>query len=95
MTDDMEVYPLSFSAGRWWFPHGLQADAETLAALFRSDCTVEFHWSEGGSWQFHVDDDGQEVVRVNQGAWQLLAEVSLTDWQQEALALVLDAIDQM
>ena len=95
MTDDMEVYPLSFSAGRWWLPYGPEANAETLAALFRSDCTVEFHWSEGGSWQIHVDEEGQEVVRVNQGAWQLLAEVSLTDWQQEALALVLDAIDQL
>ena len=95
MTDDMEVYPLSFSLGRWWLSYGPEADAETLAALFRSDCTVVFHWSEGGSWQFHVDDEGQEVVRVNQGAWQLLGEVHLEDWQQEALALVLDAIDQM
>ncbi len=54
-----------------------------------------FYSSEGGSWQFHVDHDGQEVVRVNQGAWQPLGEVHLEDWQQEALALVLDAIDQM
>ncbi len=95
MTDDMEVYSLVQRGGCWWLPHGLQADAKTLAALFRSDCTVEFHWSEGGSWQFHVDDDGQEVVRVNQGAWQPLGMVHLEDWQQEALALVLDAIDQM
>jgi hypothetical protein len=95
MTDDMEVYPLSFSLGRWWLPYGPEANAETLAVLFRSDCTVVFHWSEGGSWQFHVDEEGQEVVRVNQGAWQLLANTTLTDWQQEALALVLDAIDQM
>lgn len=95
MTDDMEVYPLVLKSGRWWLPYGPEADAETLAALFRSDCTVVFQGSEGGSWQFHVDDEGQEVVRVNQGVWQLLAEVSLTDWQQEALALVLDAIDQM
>ncbi len=56
---------------------------------------MAFHWSEGGSWQFNVDDDGQEVVRVNQGAWQLLGEVHLEEWQREALALVLDAIDHM
>lgn len=95
MTDDMEVYPLSFSLGRWWFPHGLQADAETLAALFRSDCTVVFHWSEGGSWQFHVDEEGLEVVRVNYGQWQPLVEFDLEDWQKGALALVLDAIEKM
>lgn len=95
MTDDMEVYPLTFRGGCWWLSYGPEANAETLAAVFRSDCSVVFNWPEGGTWQFHVDDDGQEVVRVNQGTWQLLAEVSLTDWQQEALALVLDAIDQM
>ena len=95
MTDDMEVYPLTFRGGCWWLSYGPEANAETLAAVFRSDCTVVFHWPEGGSWQFHVDDDGQEVVRVNQGAWKLLGEVRLEDWQQEALALVLDAIDQM
>ncbi len=54
-----------------------------------------FVWPEGSSWQFHVDEEGQEVVSVNQGVWQPLADVTLTDWQQEALALVLDAIDQM
>jgi hypothetical protein len=59
------------------------------------DCTVVFVWPEGSSWQFHVDEEGQEVVSVNQGVWQPLADVTLTDWQQEALALVLDAIDQM
>ena len=33
MTDDMEVYPLTFRGGRWWLPYGLVADAETLAAI--------------------------------------------------------------
>ena len=46
MTDDMEVYPLSFSLGRWWLPYGPEANAETLAVLFRSDCTV---WTCTGS----------------------------------------------
>lgn len=95
MTDDMEVYPLTFRGGRWWLPYGLVADAETLAAVFRSDCTVAFLSPEGGSWQYHVDDEGQEVVRVNDGVWQPLGDVTLTHWQQEVLELVLDAIDQM
>ena len=95
MTDDMEVYPLTFRGGDWWFPSGMLADAETLAAVFRCDCTVAFLSPEGGSFQFHVDDEGQEVVRVNDGVWQPLADSKLTDWQQEVLALVLDAIDQM
>jgi len=34
-------------------------------------------------------------VRVDDGFWQPLGDVTLTDWQQEVLALVLDAIDQM
>lgn len=95
MTDDMEVYPLTFRGGRWWLPYGLVADAETLAAVFWSDCTVAFLSPEGGSFQFHVDDEGQEVVRVNDGVWQPLGDVTLTHWQQEVLELVLDAIDQM
>lgn len=95
MIDDMDVYPLSYHQGRWWLPYGPEADAETLAAVFRSDCTVVFHWPDGGSWQFHVNDEGQEVVRLNEGEWQLLGEVTLNDWQQKVLALVLDAIDQM
>ncbi len=95
MTDGMEVYPLTFREGDWWLPYGLEADAETLAAVFRSDCTVAFLSPEGGRFQYHVDDEGQEVVRVNDGVWQPLADVTLTDWQQEVLALVLDAIDQM
>ena len=95
MTDDMEVYPLSYKLGKWWLPSGREADAETLAAVFRSDCTVAFHWPEGGSFQFHVNDDGQEVVRLNEGVWQLLGEVHLNNWQKKVLALVLDAIDQM
>lgn len=63
--------------------------------MFRSDCTVAFLSPEGGSWQYHVDDEGQEVVRVNDGNWQPLADSKLTGWQQEVLELVLDAIDQM
>jgi hypothetical protein len=95
MADDMEVYPLVLKAGGWWLPYGLQADAETLAALFRSDCTVVFVWPEGGSWQFHVDEEGQEVVRINYGSWQPMVEIDLEDWQKEVLALVLDAIEKM
>ena len=95
MLDGMEVYPLILKAGQWWFPSGRLADAETLAAVFRSDCTVAFLWPGGGSFAYHVDDEGQEVVRINYGVWQPLEDAELTDWQQEALALVLDAIDQM
>lgn len=40
MTDGMEVYPLTLRGGDWWLSYGLLADAETLAAVFRSDCTV-------------------------------------------------------
>ena len=95
MTDDMEVYPLVLRAGRWWLPYGPEANAETLAAVFRSDCTVVFVWPEGGSWQFHVNDEGQEVVRINYGSWQPMVEFDLEDWKKEVLALVLDAIEKM
>ena len=59
--------------------------------MFRSDCTVAFLWPEGGSFAYHVDDEGQEVVRINYGVWQPLGDAEFTDWQQEVLALVLDA----
>ena len=95
MLDGMEVYPLILKAGQWWFPSGWLADAEALAAVFRSYCTVAFLWPEGGSFAYHVDDEGQEVVRINYGVWQPLGDAEFTDWQQEVLALVLDAIDQM
>lgn len=95
MTEGMEVYPLTHREGQWWLPYGPVADAEMLAALFRSDCTVAFLWPKGGSFAFHVDEHGQDVVRINYGVWQPLSSVTLSDWQQEALALVMDAIDQM
>ena len=95
MTDGMEVYPLTLRGGHWWLPYGPVADAEMLAGLFRSDCTVSFLWPEGGSFQFHVDEEGHDVVRINYGVWQSLGEVALSKWQKEALALVMEAIDQM
>lgn len=95
MIEGMEVYPLILRAGQWWLPYGPVADAEMLAALFRSDCTVAFLWPKGGSFQFHVDEEGRDVVRINYGVWQSLGEVALSKWQKEALALVMEAIDQM
>jgi len=95
MTEGMEVYPLVKRGGQWWLPYGPVADAEQLAALFRSDSTVVFLWPEGGSFAFWVNDEGQDVVRLDYGAWQPLGSVSLSDWQQDALALVMEAIDQM
>ena len=52
-------------------------------ALFRSDCTVAFLWPKGGSFAFHVDEDGQDVVRINYGVWQPLGSVTLSDWQMK------------
>ena len=95
MIEGMEVYPLTLRDGLWWMPYGVVADADMLAAVFRSDCSVAFLWPEGGSFAFHVDDDGQDVVRIDYGAWQPLSSVSLNEWQKEALALVMDAIDQI
>lgn len=66
-----------------------------LATVFRSDCRVAFLWPGGSSFAFDVDDEGQDVVRIDYGAWQPLGAVTLTEWQQEALALVMEAIEQM
>jgi hypothetical protein len=95
MTEGMEVYPLTYRDGQWWLPYGPVADVEVLVALFCSDCNVVFLWPQGGSFAFHVDEDGQDVVRIDNGAWRPLSSVTLIDWQQGALALVKEAIDQM
>ena len=95
MPDEMEVYPHVLRDGQWWLPYGTIADAEMLAALFRSDCNVAFHWPEGGSFAFTVTEEGEEVVRIDHGGWHPISSVSLTVWQEEALALVMQAIDQM
>jgi hypothetical protein len=64
MTGGMEVYPLVKRSGAWWLPYGPVADAEALAAVFRSDCNVAFLGPEGGSFAFWVNDEGQEIVRL-------------------------------
>lgn len=91
----MIEYPLTLRDGRWWLPYGPVVDAEELATVFRSDCRVAFLWPEGGSFAFDVDDEGQDVVRIDYGAWQPLGAVTLSEWQHEALALVMEAIEQM
>jgi hypothetical protein len=63
--------------------------------VFRSDCNVAFLGPEGGSFAFWVNDEGQEIVRLDFGAWVPLAAVDLVPWQREALELVMEAIEQM
>lgn len=95
MSNPAEVYPLTLRAGRWWLPYGLEADAEMLASVFRSDSLVVFLWPEGGSFAFDVTEEGAEVVRLDYGAWRPLEEAVLLPWQDEAYRLVQDAIDCM
>lgn len=90
-----EVYPLVFRAGRWWLPWGEEAEAEVIAGLFRADCRVVFLGAEEGSFGFDVTEEGDPVVRLNYGAWVALDKATLAPWQEDAYALVQEAIDQM
>jgi len=90
-----EIYPLVFRVGRWWLPWGQEADAESIASMFRSDCRVVFLGAEGGSFTFDVTEEGQPVVRLDYGAWVALEKVVLSGWRLEAYELVQDAIDEM
>ncbi|HHW34032.1 MAG TPA: hypothetical protein GXX24_07815 [Paracoccus solventivorans] len=81
--------------GRWWLPYGPEADAEALARVFRSDCSVVFLGVDGASFAYDVTDAGEEVVRLDGGAWTPLAATPLSPWQEAALNLVLQAIDQL
>lgn len=90
-----EAYALVQREGRWWLPYGPEADAETLARVFRSDCSVVFLGADGASFAYDVTDAGEEVVRLDDGAWTPVAVTSLSPWQEAALNLVLQAIDQL
>lgn len=95
MAEVLEVYPLVLRAGRWWFPFGREATAESLADVWRSDCQVVFLGPSGGSLAYDVDEAGQEVVRLDYGAWVPLEGARLTPWQNEALGLVLAAVEEL
>ncbi len=92
----LEVYPLMLREGRWWFPYDdLEATPETIADMWRADCQVVFLWPEGGSFAYNVDDEGQEVVRLDYGAWVPLAGAVLTPWQSLVLAMALAEVEEM
>ncbi|UXU74565.1 MULTISPECIES: hypothetical protein [unclassified Paracoccus (in: a-proteobacteria)] len=95
MTEPLEVYSLVQRDGRWWLPYGPEADAEALARVFSSDCSVVFLGPDGGSLAYDVTDEGEEVVRLDSGAWLPLTSTVLAPWQQQAIELVMDAIDCM
>lgn len=90
-----DLYPLVRRDGRWWLPYGPEADAETLARVFASDCSVVFLGPEGGSFAYDVSDAGEEVVRLDGGAWRPLSSAVLAPWQGEALHLIQQAIDEL
>lgn len=92
----LETYPLTFREGRWWFSFGgREATPETIAHIRRADCQVVFLSPEGGSFAYNVDEEGQEVVRLDFGAWVPLAGAVLTPWQASVLALALAAVDEI
>ncbi|WP_323008767.1 hypothetical protein [Paracoccus sp. (in: a-proteobacteria)] len=93
MTEPLEVYALVQRDGRWWLPYGPEADAESLSRVFSSDCSVVFLGPDGSSLAYDVTDDGQEVVQLDRGAWIPLASAILDPWQEQAVQLVMDAID--
>jgi len=95
MGEYLEVYPLDQHDGRWWLPYGLEADAESLSRVFSSDCSVVFLGPDGTSFAYDITDEGEELVKIDQGEWLPLASVGLEGWQAEALELVMDAIDRM
>ena len=95
MTDPLTIYPLVRREGRWWLPYGPEADAEALARVFSSDCSVVFLGPEGGSFAYDVNDEGEEVVSLDAGPWRPLSGVTVTGWRLNAMRLVLEAIDQM
>jgi hypothetical protein len=95
MFDPEELYPLALWGDAWHLSSGEVVDEERLACLFRSDCSVVFLGPQGGSFAYDVTEDGQEVVRFNSGDWGPVDAAQLLDWQQQALTLVLRAIDLM
>ena len=95
MFDPEELYPLALQGDAWRLPSCEVVDEERLACLFRSDCSVVFLGPQGGSFSYDVTEDGEEVVRINSGNWVPVAAAQLQGWQQQALTLVLRAIDLM
>lgn len=95
MTEPLEVYALVQREGRWWLPYGPEADAEALARVFNSDCSVVFLGPDGGSLAYDVTNEGEEVVRLDDEGWLPLARAVLAPWQKQAIQLVMDAIDSM
>lgn len=77
MTDPL-IYPLVRRGGRWWLPYGPEADADALARVFSSDCSVDFLGPEGGSFAYDVNDE--EVVSLDAGPWHPLSGVTITSW---------------
>ena len=91
----LETYPLTLRGGQWRFPFDRDATPETIADIWRADCQVVFLWPDGGSFAYNVDDQGQEVVRLDYGAWVPLAGANLLPWQQEVLAMALAAVEEL
>lgn len=91
----METYQLVSREGRWWTPYGLEVDAETLAGLWMCDSQVVFLGPEGGSLAYQVNDEGEEQIRVNFGAWKPVGAVDFAPWQVEVWHLIQEALDWM
>lgn len=96
-----EWYPLVQRDGRWWLPYGdadgcpMAVDADLLAGLFSSDCSVVFLGPDGGSFAYRVDDEGEEQIRLDYGAWLPVEAVTFAPWQVEVFRLVQEALDCM
>ncbi len=96
-----ETYPLVQREGRWWLPYGdadghpMAVDADLLAGLFSSDCSVVFLGPGGGSFAYRVDDEGLEQIRQDFGVWCPVEAVTLAPWQVEVLGLIREALDLM